>query len=200
MARRNPKYVCGWCGKPNAIWSTIIRGYVCSIPYSECSTYKLIFEHKSTCPLPDSYHSTHMSKIKCYKLLYEILASRYKAPERIDMDKLLLRARIQKGEEPCKYCGEPANFYLNYSIPCCRARSPQCPSYKKWCGDIHRKSYEDNPEYGKEMSSKMYEVQNRKSVSEKKSIAMIRLHNENCDECITFQKHYHASDKGPKPK
>jgi len=180
---------CFWCGEEAFWWSKKFARYCCSKTYKDCPTYKQMVEHKETCPLPDSYHTIDcITTIKCAGLLHVIYSSK-PTQQRYKLDRLLLRYRIQLGKEPCKYCGEPANFY-NGTLACCTAKSYDCPQYHKWVGDRFRQKYIDQPDLIERMSASLKISQNRPSVKAAKSKAMKHLHNDDCDKCEDFRRRY----------
>ena len=151
--------------------------------------------HSDICPLPDSYHRLNqVIKIKCAGLLYVLYSIKPKQGQ-YDLEELKVKYRVQLGNEPCAYCGEPAKHYIK-GHSCCMPKAPQCPNYTKVIGDRFRKLYEEKPEWKENMSKSLLISQNKPEVKAAKSAAMIRLHNEQCDECITFQKNYHSSPVG----
>ena len=189
--RSNSNQTCIFCGEKSQYYNSEIKRYVCTDPYQNCPTYAIIQKHLLNCPLPEEYHSIYPYQIKCQGLLYDILNSR-KSSTGFSLKRLKIKYRIQLRELPCKYCGEPAEYFIGGSaeIGCCSRYARQCPAYHDYISKIMLKKYEDHPGLRDKMSRSSKIAQNRSSVKEAKSKAMKRLHNENCDECESFRRKY----------
>ncbi len=193
--------VCFWCGRPAQYWETSKDRYCCSDTHQQCPTFKMMLKHRETCPLPPSYHILHpVSKIKCYKLLYEMYESRVEGDTRRRMrsSQLLQLSDLQMGTAKCKYCGEKANHFLA-TFNCCSESARDCPSYHDFISQVMFDKYKNDPGLVDRMSKSSKIAQNKSKVKAAKRKAMKRLHRGNCDECVTFQTNYHNSPVG-KPK
>lgn len=108
----------------------------------------------------------------------------------------IMRKVAEAGLMPCRYCGEPAHFYLGFSYPvqehffCCHEKSRSCPGHSKYLSVLHKKKYKDKPELKENMKVLMKEAQNRPEVAEKKQATMLRLHHEDCTVCKIFRKNF----------
>lgn len=89
--------------------------------------------------------------------------------------KIVVKGKIQvkNKDEKCVYCDKPGIHYRELQQDwMCASRIYDCKGFiEHW-------------------SSLLKEAQNRKEVKEKKRIAMVTLHNSDCEPCKEFQENY----------
>lgn len=113
----------------------------------------------------------------------------------------VMQREIEAGIHRCGYCGKPAKYWAETAEKfCCKRYARDCPGYSEYLSKKHKLKYKENPELIEHMSEKMKEVQNRADVRQAKRLRMIHLHNDNCEECLDFQKKFkkgHKDRRGP---
>ena len=157
--------ICSFCGN-KANYQLLNGNYCCSENHNNCFGYKELLSNK----------------------IKEGIKDRYK-----DSKRNILINELRDGILRCKYCGNKANYIVNYYIGCCVEKSRSCPNFSKWWSEKLKQNYINNPERRETNSKAMKEVQNRPDVKEKKSEKMIILHHNDCCECKEFQSHYNNS-------
>lgn len=127
------------------------------------------------------------------KRTLETLTDKFK-----DLPQHTLKREVDTGKLKCFMCGKVAKHVVKSKIngfqPCCTENMMNCTGYGEYNGELRRKQYESDPNYGKNMSKAMTEVHNRPEVKEAKSSAMETLHTHN-DE---FKKNYKKGMKKAK--